>query len=103
MIRYDDTNDAVPMRDVGKHNLTTGATAELYEDFEAAGNAFEAAAAQFEAAAEYMQERQAAMTERAAQARARRVIVQDFPDPMPDPNADWHEASREAARDRRSW
>lgn len=30
-------------------------------------------------------------------------ITQDFPDPMPDPNADWHEASREAARDRRAW
>lgn len=30
-------------------------------------------------------------------------ITQDFPDPMPDPDADWYEASREAARDRRSW
>ena len=73
-MRYDDTNDTVPMRDVGKHNVTTGATAELYEDFEAAGNAFEAADRQFQAAAEYMKEKQAAMFERAARARARRAV-----------------------------
>ena len=35
--------------------------------------------------------------------RIQDFIVQDFPDPMPDPDADWHEASREAARDRRAW
>ncbi len=71
-MRYDDRNDQIPMRDVGKHNTTEGVTAEVYEDFASAAESFEAAAVQFQAAAEYMQERQAAMTERAAHARDRR-------------------------------
>ena len=30
-------------------------------------------------------------------------IIQDFPDPLPHPDADWYEAHREAVNERKMW